>query len=110
MRSWKAASPLGASLVVAVALTVLADEARAQDLEDPKPPRQQRSRDVLERIDAPRPEPGWIETHLSLHRKGGLQYSDRFSVGDRTYGFVVRGPFRGKVDRKELGLSFEIRF
>jgi hypothetical protein len=98
------------SLAVALALTALAEEARAEELEQPRESRQHRSRDVLDRIDDPRPEPSWFETHVSFHRKGGLQYNDSFQVGDRQFVVIVRGPVRGRLERKELGLSFEIRF
>ena len=110
MRSWKAPGPVGVSLAVALALTALADEVRAEEVEQPRESRQQRSRDVLDRIDSPRPEPSWFETHVSFQRKGGLQYNDSFRLGDREFGFTVRGPVRGRLNHKELGLSFEIRF
>ena len=110
MRSWKAPSLIDASLAVALAATALADRGRAAEFEQPSEPRPHRSRDVLARIDSPRPEPGWFETHVTFHRKGGLQYSDRFEVGGRELRLIIRGPVRGKLERKELGLSFEIRF
>lgn len=111
MRSWKTPGPLGASLAIALALTTLADEARAQSREEPGPSRQRRSRDILAQIDRPQPEPGWFETHVSFQGKGGLVYSDSFQVGDRAFGFTLRGPVQRKVGGgKAFGLSCEIRF
>ncbi len=115
MRSWKAPGPLAMGLIVALAVTALSDPAPAEEPQPPPAPRQHRSRDILERIDQQRPEPqkpepSWLETHVSFHRKGGLQYTDHFQVGDQRFRLAVRGPFRGPIDRRQFGLSFEIRF
>jgi hypothetical protein len=96
-----------------LAVTTSSIPARAEEPEAKPAARQHRSRDVLERIDRPRPEPespSWLETHISFHRKGGLQYSDQFEVGDRRIRLAIRGPFKGPIERQQLGLSFEVRF
>jgi hypothetical protein len=94
-----------------LALLLTAGGAAAED-EATRSPEQSRRRsaEILAHIDQPEAEESWLSHHLArihLHGKTGLAYSQPLSLAERDFEFSVRGP---ALDRKSLGLSFEVRF
>ena len=106
MRCTKATSPL----VTGLTLLALSTEALAGPDEEPKQaPRRYRSSEILLRAEEPRGETrSWLEEHVSVRKGVGLVYNYRVETeGDRKPVLSIGGPV---LQRKHLGLMFEVRF
>ena len=82
------------------------EEEEATSLEQPR----RRSVEILAHIEKPEGEQGWLSHHLDrihLNRKTGLAYTQSLRLAEHDLEFNLRGP---ALNKKALGLSFEIRF
>ena len=96
-------------LATAIALAVGAT-ANA-DASDGAPLPEQRSRDILARIDGAPEEIGWIARHVALDYKTGFRVSRSLSYGKYRFDLRLRGPvFKTPVRRKNYGLKIELKF
>ena len=102
-----------ASLIVfsALALLLTAGGAAGEDEATP-PPEESRRRSVqiLAHIEQPEAEQSWLSHHLDrihFHRKAGLSYTRPLSLAEHDLELSLRGP---ALDRKRVGVSFEVRF
>jgi len=92
--------------------------AYADDEAPPVPPEPQRAvvaAEILESMDLPEHEKGWLSTHLErmrLHQKYGFVYRHTIDAGEKPMRFTVRGPVlrKGLSKQRAVGLSFEVRF
>ena len=69
-----------------------------------------RSVEILAAIEQPEGDKSWLSHHLDrihVNRKTGLAYTQPLNLADHDIELSLRGP---ALDRKRLGLSFEIRF
>ena len=69
-----------------------------------------RSVEILAHIEQPEAQQSWLSHHLDriqFHKKSGLAYTQPLSLADHDLEFSLRGP---ALNKKTLGLSFEIRF
>jgi hypothetical protein len=96
---------------VAAALTLTAIPAAAQDEPIAEESRNQRARQILERLDEAgvrdvrESESNW-RSNFALQKKG-LEYRHALTVGERDMILSVYGPMTKK---KTFGLGFRIRF
>ena len=98
------------AVVTAIALAFAASASADQPLTGAKPP-EQRSRDVLARIDEPLEKPGWITLHLAADFSNGFRISRSLSYGNRSFDLRLRGPvFKTPVRGSNYGLKLELKF
>jgi len=72
---------------------------------------EQRSRDVLARIDAPPGKPGWITRHLAIDYSNGIGFSQTLFYGNRSFDLNLRGPvYTTPLRSRNYGLKLELRF
>lgn len=95
----------------ALALLLMAGGAAGED-EATSPPEQvrRRSAEILAQIEQPEGETSWLQHHLDrihFHRKAGFAYTQPLSLAEHDLQLSLRGP---ALDRKHVGLTFEIRF
>jgi len=95
----------------ALALLLTAGGAAGEDAAAPSPEQsRRRSAQILSHVEQPEGETSWLQHHLDrihFHRKSGLAYTQQLSLAEHDLELSVRGP---ALDRKHVGLSFEIRF
>jgi hypothetical protein len=95
----------------ALALLLTAGGAAGQDEATTSPERpRRRSVEILAHIEQPKAEASWLSQHLDrihFHKKAGLTYTRPLSLAEHDLELSLRGP---ALDKKSLGLSFEIRF
>lgn len=71
----------------------------------------QRSRDILDHIDTPPNEPGWIARYVALDYKSGIRISRAVSYGEHRFDLRLRGPiYKTPVRGKNYGLKLELKF
>jgi len=83
-----------------------AEEEETTSLEQPL----RRSIEILAHTEQPEAQQSWLSHHLDrihFHRKTGLAYTQSLNLAEHDLEFSLRGP---ALDKKALGLSFEIRF
>ncbi len=94
-----------------LALLLTAGGAAGEEEATPSPERPlRRGVEILAHIEQPKAQESWLSQHLDrihVHRKAGLAYTRPLSLADRDLELSLRGP---ALDKKTLGLSFEIRF
>ncbi len=95
--------------VLALLLTAGGAAGEEETTSSPEQPLR-RSVEILAHIERPEPQESWLSHHLDrihFHRKAGLAYTRPLSLADHDLEFSLRGP---ALNKKTLGLSFEIRF
>ena len=104
----RASSGFRAALATAIALAVSAS-AGANGGANAAP--EQRSRDILARIDSVPEEPGWISRHIALDYSAGFRISRSLSYGKYHFDLRLRGPvYKTPVRGKNYGLKLELKF
>jgi len=104
---WRA--PVIVFSVLALLLTAGGAAGREETTPSPEQPLR-RSVEILAHIEQPEAQQSWLSHHLDrihFHRKSGLAYTQPLSLADHDLEFSLRGP---ALNKKTLGLSFEIRF
>jgi hypothetical protein len=104
---WRA--PVIVFSVLALLLTAGGAAGEEEETTSLEPPRR-RSVEILAHIEKPEREESWLSHHLNrihFHKKSGLAYTQPLSLADHDLELSLRGP---ALDKKTLGLSFEIRF
>ena len=102
-----------ASVIVFSVLALLLTAGGAAGEEETTPsaekPRR-RSVEILAHIEQPEAQQSWLSHHLDrvhLHEQAGFAYTRPLSLADHDLEISLRGP---ALDKRSLGLSFEIRF
>ena len=99
---------------LALILVALGEPSRAASAAAPgsaADPPEQRSRDILARIDALPAEPGWIARHVALDYESGFRISSAASYGKHRFDLRLRGPvYETPLRARNYGVIFELEF
>ena len=94
-----------------LALLLTAGGAAGEEEATPSPEQPlRRSVEILAHIERPEAQQSWLSHHLDrihVHRKSGIAYTRPLSLADHDFELSLRGP---ALNKKTLGLAFEIRF
>jgi hypothetical protein len=102
-----------APVIVFSVLALLLTAGGAAGEEEATPSSEQplrRSVEILAHIEQPEAQQSWLSHHLDrihFHRKSGIAYTRPLSLARHDLELSLRGP---AINKKSLGLSFEIRF
>ena len=110
MRRASQSQPLGTILASMIAVALLltpGGTAGADDSTDQEVRRIQRAREILGDFESLSSSVSWLQTHIHIRKKRGLEYSHPFTTGNRQLVLNIHGPV---MSRKRLGLGFEFRF
>ena len=95
---------------LALILVALGEPSRAASAAAADPP-EQRSRDILARIDALPAEPGWIARHVALDYESGFRISSAASYGKHRFDLRLRGPvYETPLRARNYGVMLELEF
>ena len=99
---------------LALILVALGESSRAASAAAPgtsADPPEQRSRDILARIDASPAEPGWIARHVALDYESGVRISSAASYGEHRFDLRLRGPvYETPLRARNYGVMLELEF
>ena len=104
---WRA--PVIVFSVLALLLTAGGAAGEEETTSSPEQPLR-RSVEILAHIEQPEAQQSWLSHHLDrihIDRKMGLTYTRPLSLAEHDFELSLRGP---ALNKKTLGLSFEIRF
>ena len=100
----------------ALGFAIAPPQARADEPVPPPEVIHAPAAEILESLDLPKDEKGWLSVHLDrmrVHEKYGLTYTHRVEAGDKPLRFPIRGPVLAKPlssKRRRIGLSIKIQF
>jgi hypothetical protein len=96
-----------AGIITVAALLTLGTTAEAGDFSDRKELRIQHPGEIFNEVESSDSNVSWLETHIHLRKKRGIEYSHPFTMGKSRLLFNIHGPM---MSRKRLGLGFELCF
>lgn len=107
---------IGAPLVALLAPGATPSDARA-DSPRKNEPRRARAAEILIHIDDPARtrdwfgfDRDWLGTHFGIKKKHGIEWHHTLRMRNRKLRMSVNGPIQRGVNRRHVGLSFQIDF